>query len=140
LKTGYGLMPADASDPAPAPTGTGSRTPVRTIFKYAPALHAPPAAATMSPLQLKPPVFTGRAFGDDRRSEREPVLGRDASNRDVHGVAGGQRRRTVEGRLEALAVLLDRFALESKLGPERASLASACGRLAPARVRRSARR
>src|SRR6187402_96338 len=45
-------MPADASDPAPAPTGTGSRTPVRTIFRYAPALHAPPAAATMSPLQL----------------------------------------------------------------------------------------
>src|SRR4029077_4584245 len=52
LMTGYGLMPADASDPAPAPTVVGSRTPVRTIFKYAPARHAPPVAPTTSPLQL----------------------------------------------------------------------------------------
>src|SRR5437870_11993648 len=45
-------MAADASDPEPGSTGVGSRTPVCTIFKYAPARHAPPVARTASPLQL----------------------------------------------------------------------------------------
>ena len=66
------------------------------------------------------PILADRALRDERRTEAEPVLRRNAAQGNMHGMIGDQRGDAARRRFEILAVLLERLAFESKLGAQRA--------------------